>query len=132
MNKKYASVMIAIAAIMTTAFIYFATNAFDDLHWEYWIRLSVVDTRIEPKSTLAFFENIELRAVGMQHTFDVTGLFDEEGLFEHRILDREFYIPDLDVLPYLDFSVSGFYYAERIPVHFDFPGAEVPVIVAKR
>ena len=48
MNKKYASVMIAIAAIMTTAFIFFVTNAFDDLpddpNGDFYVYTPIADT----------------------------------------------------------------------------------------
>ena len=91
-----------------------------------WLGLTVVDTRIEPISNLTFFENVELRAVRLMQTAFLTRFFGKDVL-EYNIQEQEFYIPDLDMLPYLDFSVHGSYFEERIPVYFIFPGVEVPI-----
>ena len=91
-----------------------------------WLSLTVVDTRVEPISNLTFFENVDLRAVRLIQTAFLTRFFGIDVL-ELNILEYEFYIPDLDMLPYLDFSVFGAYFEKRIPVHFDFPGVEVPI-----
>ena len=91
-----------------------------------WLSLTVVDTRVEPISNLTFFQNVDLRAVRLIQTAFLTRFFGKDVL-ELNILEYEFYIPDLNVLPYLDFSVFGAYFEKRIPVHFDFPGVEVPI-----
>ena len=92
-----------------------------------WIRFSIVDTRIESASTLSVIENREQRAIIELSATDFTNFFYGDEQREYRIVRHMFFVPDCDILPYLDFNVSGAYFEERVSVHFYFPGVEVPI-----
>ena len=92
-----------------------------------WINLVLVDTRVESQCDLPILEIWEQRAIRELIIIDLTD-FDAEEPVEHRLLERVFIAPDSDMLPYLDFNAMGFYFEERVPVYFYFPGAHVPII----
>ena len=92
-----------------------------------WMRLGIVDTRIESISTLPVWDDYEIRGIWELSNHDMSESFDNNELMEHMITEHVFFVPDLDMLQYLDFNVMGVYFEERIQVHFDFPGVEVSI-----